>query len=92
MEHRDIIISRILNTAPYQLPPIVHAGGCYSLQLTYLSKPYHQVGITLDEVLQGYLDFVINTEYHYGHQARKEPLTELPVRLGSTIYPIKENF
>lgn len=90
MEHRDVLISRILNTAPYQLPPIVHAGGCYSLQVTYLNRKHHQVGITLDEVLQGYFDFVTKTHYQF-HDASKEPLAVLPVPLGRAIYPIKQN-
>lgn len=82
-ESRDVLISRILTTAPNQLPPIVHLDGCFSLDLVYLGKPYHKIGLSLEEVLQGYYEFVTKT--NYWNFRNEDARRDLPVPLGASI-------
>jgi hypothetical protein len=90
MENQNIIISKILNTAPFQLPPVVYAGGCYQLSISYLGQPLHTTAVFLEQVLQSYLDHVVMANYQHGGRQR-EPLSDLPVKLGAAIYQLSEN-
>lgn len=83
MEHRDVLISKILNTAPYQLPPVIHSGGTYVLDVSYRGIRHHHVGITLDESLYRYWHFVQGVNDR--QKSKRNPLTELPVPLGGTL-------
>jgi hypothetical protein len=82
-EHRDILISKILNSPPFQLPPVIHVNGCFSLDIQYLGKPLVKIGYCLEECLQAYWDHV--SKVNWETTKRKEPLTELPIRLGANM-------
>ncbi|PRY90620.1 hypothetical protein [Mongoliibacter ruber] len=84
MKSRDVLIGQIMGTAPYQLPPIVHGQGVYSLDITYLGQNYCKIGVSIEEVLEGYFDFVTKTNWSQGTQ-RAESITQVPVRPGSNI-------
>lgn len=85
MEARDILISKILNTPPHQLPPIVKSSGCYTLDVVYVGEKYNKVGLSLEEVLQGYWHFV--TKCNYKCVRHEDTLRDLPVPAGRAIYP-----
>lgn len=81
-EHRDVLISKILSNPPFQLPPIVHAAGCFTLDVTFRESPLHVVAISLDEALTRYWEFV--SKVNYSNSSRVfHPLDELPVKLGT---------
>lgn len=79
----DILIARILNTYPYQLPPIVHSSGCYTLDIDYLGHSLQVVAVSLQECLSRYFEHV--TMSNYLHRKRNEPLADAPVKPGSFI-------
>ncbi len=84
MENRDILISRILSTPPYQLPPVVHAGGLYHLDISFRGEKLCKIGNSLEECLQSYYHFVTKRG-HIVRPQHSEPLTDLPVRLGAEL-------
>lgn len=87
--NQDQLISSILNTRPNQLPPVVHAEGCYTLDIEYLGRKHHKIGVSLVEVLQGYWEFVSKTNYiHYRHSG--SPLADLPIKAGTKLYPVRD--
>lgn len=80
----EMLVVTILNVPPYQLPPIVKASGCYSLDVTYKGQSLNKTGYSVEECLESYLSHV--TKINYLNPGKgKEPLSELPVRLGSKI-------
>mgnify|MGYP000044175121 CR=1 FL=1 len=84
MENQDILISRILNTAPYQLPPVARVNGVYHLDITWRGERLNKLGQTLEEVLNSYYLFVTKR----GHILRpriKEPLADLPSPMGKDL-------
>ena len=82
------LITDILNTPPYQLPPVVHSEGCYTLIVTFRGRKLHKVALTPEECLETYYHFV--TKVGFQLKPREGPLAELPIPLGTAIYPIKE--
>jgi hypothetical protein len=83
MEHRDILLTQILNTAPNQLPPIIHSGGTYLLDVSYLGFKVHHVGISLEECLHRYYCFVLGVNKQVNR--KKDPLVDAPVKPGSPV-------
>lgn len=81
MANTDLLIAKILNTPPFQLPPVVHAAGCYTLDVVYLDKPLHKVGLSLDECLDSYFEFVTKADYSVTRR-KLHPLAELPAKPG----------
>jgi hypothetical protein len=81
---RDTLLAQILTTAPYQLPPIVHGHGVYSLDIQYRGESFYKIGVSLEEVLESYYDFVTKFNYLMG-PPRPEGL-DLPVPQGKSIY------
>ncbi len=81
MANTDLLISKILNTAPYQLPPILKASGTYLLDIEYLGRKLHKVGLSLDECLDSYFEFVTKTSYEVTRR-KLHPMAELPAKLG----------
>ena len=88
MEHREDLIDSILGTAPYQLPPVIRAGGCYTLDVTYLGQNISINALSLEEALTRYLHFVTKAGYLIAR--RIDPLTDAPVRPGSNL-PYSKN-
>lgn len=80
-----MLVVTILNVPPYQLPPIVKASGCYSLDVTYKGQSLNKTGYSVEECLESYLNHVTKINYLGPSSKGKEPLAELPVRLGSKI-------
>ena len=83
MEGLEQLIQVILHTRPYQLPPVLHSGGTYVLDVKYHGFKLHHVGITLDESLHRYLHFVngVNRVIH----RRNEQIQEAPIPPGSKL-------
>ncbi len=81
---RDILISQILNTAPFQLPPVIHGHGVYSLDIYYMGESFSKIGVSLEEVLEAYYDFV--TKFNFKKSPRPE-MADVPVRPGTKVYP-----
>lgn len=82
-EPTDILIAKIMNTPPYQLPPVVKASGCYTLDVEYLGEQIHVTGISLPECLTAYWNHV--TKLNWKHPQAGEPLAQLPVKLGANL-------
>lgn len=82
LESRDVLIARILNHAPFQLPPIVRASGCYTLDISYLGQPLSVTSISLEECLQSYWNHVSKVNYMHSAKKRVNALADLPVPLG----------
>jgi hypothetical protein len=82
--NRDTLISQIMANPPYQLPPIVHGNGVYSLDIEYLGQPFCKIGFGLDEVLQAYFHFV--TKVNYYHPKKGESMANAPVRPGYKLH------
>lgn len=84
------ITAKIMNTPPYQLPPIFHHGGVYQLDVDYRGKKLHKVSHGLEDCMLAYFDFVVrvNDDRRYG-AADFQRMTA-PVGLGKrmrTVYP-----
>lgn len=80
----EILVATILNVPPYQLPPVVHASGCYTLDIDFRGHTLHKIGYSVEECLQSYLDHV--TKYnHLTPRKSADPLTDLPVKLGAKL-------
>lgn len=88
--NRDILISQILNNPPYQLPPVVHGNGVYSLDIQYMGERFCKIGMGLEEVLQGYFHFVTRTNHLKVNG--KESITVLPVRPGSRMQSNRKEY
>lgn len=84
MESSDILIGKILNTPPFQLPPVVHSQGCYTLDIQYLGQKHHKVGLSLEDVLTSYWHFV--TKANYQQKRHEDTLRDIPIPAGTTIY------
>jgi hypothetical protein len=80
----DQLVVMIMNVPPFQLPPIIHASGCYSLDITYKGQNLHKVGYTIEECLDSYLNHVTKIDYMCPSKG-KEPLADLPVKYGTKI-------
>jgi hypothetical protein len=80
-EHR--IIRKILNTAPYQLPPVVHTGGTYSIDIEYRGEKWHYIGPSLHECLSRYHDFTIRVNDKF--RFKSGDFNKLPIQPGSAI-------
>lgn len=81
--NRDVLISQIMSNPPYQLPPINHGNGVYSLDIQYLGEHFCKVGVGLDEVLQAYFHFV--TKVNYKNPRQRENMVVAPVRPGAEM-------
>ena len=53
------ITAKILNTPPYQLPPVIHTGGVYQVDLKYKGISFHKVSPQLEDCMSGYFDFIV---------------------------------
>jgi hypothetical protein len=80
----DILISQVMNTAPFQLPPISKGNGVYSIDCRYLGGHLNKVGETMEEVMKSYFDFVTKQNWTKGEP--QEPLAAAPRRPGAAIY------
>jgi hypothetical protein len=80
----EMLVVTILNVPPYQLPPIVKASGCYSLDITYRGQSLNKTGYSVEEVLESYLNHVTRCNYMFPVKG-KEPMADLPVRFGNKI-------
>lgn len=87
-QNQDQLISQIINTAPHQLPPVVHAEGCYTLDIEYLGRKYHKIGVSLNEVLKGYWEFV--SKINYQNNRHPDSLRDIPVKAGTRLYPVRD--
>lgn len=83
MFNQQEIIVKILNTAPYQLPPIIHSGGLYQLDVTYRGKTLHKVCPNLEQCLEGYWYFVVSVNDRT--RFRTTDFDKVPVPMGSTV-------
>jgi hypothetical protein len=83
-DNLNILIGKIMNTPPYQLPPVVHGEGCFLMDITYRGHPVNKVGFSLEECLQSYYDHVSKVNYMNNVQPRQN-LVNLPVGLGKEI-------
>lgn len=83
MEHRQDTIDTILSQPPHQLPPVILTGGCYCIDVKYLDKEIHITAFSLEDALTRYLYYV--TRANYLITRRIDPLTDAPVRPGSTL-------
>lgn len=85
--NRDVLISQILNNPPYQLPPVIHGNGVFSLDIEYLGEKLYKIGFGLEEVLESYFHFVTKTHHQKGtaNQHGREP-----VRPGSELQTKKK--
>lgn len=80
----EMLVVTILNVPPYQLPPIVHASGCYTLDVSYRGQSLNKVGYSVEECLESYLNHVTKCN-HLSQSKPKDPLADLPIRLGIKI-------
>ena len=80
---------KILNTPPYQLPPIIHTSGVYQLDVKYRDQPFHKVSPHLEECMGGYFDFVVRVNDRF--RFRSTDFNKVPVPLGSTM-PVKSEY
>ncbi len=83
MENQDHLISKILNTAPYQLPPVVHTSGVYQIDITYRGVNFDIVSGRLEHVLERYLNFCV--EQNDRQRFTAKDFHELPVPYGANI-------
>lgn len=83
MSNLPILVNKILNTAPYQLPPVVHTGGAYTLDVTYRGRQFYHIGASLYDCLSRYYDFAIrvNDAKRFG----RNDFNKIPVPAGSKI-------
>lgn len=85
----DEIISKILNTAPYQLPPVVHTAGTYQVDCRYRGHAANIVTPRLEQTLERYLDWVVTVNDQ--HRFRSNDFDKLPIPYGSTVNTKYEN-
>jgi hypothetical protein len=78
----ELLTHMILSHAPYQLPPVVHSGGVYALDIVYAGESFSKVSTNLEEVFTAYYRFVTKKSYLLN---RKNAMAELPVRPGTQI-------
>ncbi len=83
MEELHHLITRILATRPHQLPPVIHTGGTYVLDVKYHGFKLHHVGITLEESLYRYMHFVNGVNRVIPQ--RNEPANEAPTPPGTKL-------
>lgn len=83
MEGLSSLIATILATRPHQLPPVIHSGGTYVLDVKYHGFKLHHVGITLEESLYRYMHFVNGV--NQAVSIRADPVSEAPVPPGSKL-------
>ncbi len=83
MEGLNNLIATILATRPHQLPPVIHSGGTYVLDVKYHGFKLHHVGITLEESLYRYMHFVNGVNRAVAPPA--ESVSEVPVPPGSKL-------
>lgn len=81
--NRDVLISQIMSNPPYQLPPISHGNGVYSLDIEYMGEKLCKIGVGLEEVLQAYFHFV--TKINYQNSRPRESITVAPIRPGAEV-------
>lgn len=79
------VINQILETPPYQLPPVVSQERSYYINIKYLGEKYEKEADSLQEVLEGYLQFVIKNNEAVCKNL--DVLREVPVAHGKAIYP-----
>jgi hypothetical protein len=85
----DIMIAKIMNTPPYQLPPITHGNGVYQLDIQYLGEEFNKIGFSVEEVMEAYFHFV--TKVGYKKRAPADSITQQPVKPGSRIRHREKN-
>jgi hypothetical protein len=83
MENQDQLISKILNTPPYQLPPVVHTSGVYQIDVTYRGVNFDIVSGRLEHVLERYLKFCV--EQNDRERFTAKDFNQLPTPYGETI-------
>lgn len=79
------ITAKILNTPPYQLPPVVHHGGVYQVDVNYRGQKLHKVSPILETCLLGYFDFVVRVNDRRRYTAEDYQKMTAPVPLGARI-------
>lgn len=79
----EILIAKIMNTAPYQLPPIIHGNGVYHIDIQYLGVVFNKTGVSLQEVMEAYFHFTTKTNFK--KTSISDSITECPVRPGYSI-------
>lgn len=83
-ESREVLISKIFDQAPNQLPPVLYINGTYQLDISYQGHTLHKLADTLEACLQAYYDLV--NMVNYQHRIHKKELDgSLPVPLGASI-------
>lgn len=80
----DSLLSQILSTAPFQLPPISKANGVYSLDFKYKGESIYAVKSNFEEILQDYLDFIF-IQNRIGEKDLIKIISH-PTRPGAFIY------
>lgn len=80
----DVLISQVMNTAPYQLPPISKGNSVYSIDCCYLGERLCKVGETMEEVMKCYFEFVTKQNWRKGEPS--EPMAAAPRKQGGAIY------
>jgi hypothetical protein len=83
MMTRDVLISQIMNTAPFMLPPVHHGNGIYSIDCQYQGEGLNKIGFSLEECLEAYFHFVTRINYRKG--SPKNPMSAAPLRPGASI-------
>jgi hypothetical protein len=83
MDQLATLIGQIMATAPHQLPPIIHTGGTYVLDVQYAGFKVHHIGITIEESLWRYLHFINGANAQI--QQNKSLRPGAPVPQGSRI-------
>jgi hypothetical protein len=87
------ITAKILNTPPYQLPPIIHTSGVYQIDVRYRGISFHKVSPQLEDCMSGYFDFVVRVNDK--KRFRATDFDKVPVKMGSNIpssYKIEANY
>ncbi|MFN3802610.1 hypothetical protein [Belliella pelovolcani] len=79
----DLLIAKIMNNPPYQLPPVVHGNGVYQLDIEYLGVSFNKIGFSMEEVLEGYFHFATKTAYQ--SSSKNESIIEQPVKPGYRV-------
>ncbi|AWW31876.1 hypothetical protein DN752_18010 [Echinicola strongylocentroti] len=79
----DTLIAQILNTPPYQMPPVVFTGGIYQLDLSYRGESLNITKTRLYDCMDSYLDFVIRVNNKT--RFRRGDFDKLPHKYGEEI-------
>lgn len=85
MQNQEVLISMIMNTPPYQLPPVVKQSGTFQLDVVYKASPLHVTGESLHFVLDRYLRHVIAVNDRSTDRVADANGINAPVAMGSTI-------